>query len=115
MVENQTREEQIREVLNKVFVQAKRAGQDTVDLMGIPVDSIETIMEALIMKQKYETQWLDDMNNPLEPLKLLSALQSEIFKLQYRKEHKPKEINILDYTVIYALKDCLKRYSNKEK
>lgn len=48
-----------------------------------------------------------DIDNPLEPLKLQSALQSEIFKYEYRKEHKPQDINILDYTIIYALKHCL--------
>ena len=68
--------------------------------------------EALKKIEKYETQWIDDMNNPLEPLKLASALNSEICKLEYRKANKPKEINILDYTVIYALKDCLERYSS---
>lgn len=73
--------------------------------------TVEELREAMEMKQKYETQWIDDINNPLEPLKLSSALRSEIFKLEYRKANKPKEINILDYTVIYALKDCLERYS----
>ena len=48
-----------------------------------------------------------DIDNPLEPLKLQSALKSEIFKYEYRKEHKPQDINILDYTIIYALKHCL--------
>lgn len=74
-------------------------------------DILRIAMEDMKTMQKYETQWLDDLNNPLEPLKLQSALNSEIFKLKYRKEHKPNEINILDYTVIYALADCLKRYS----
>ena len=50
---------------------------------------------------------MDDISNPLEPLKLTSALESEIFKYNYRKEHKPKDINILDYTIMYALKHCL--------
>lgn len=58
-------------------------------------------------KDKMEMQYLDDMNNPLEPLKLKCALESEIFKYNYRKEHKPQEINTLDYTVMYALKHCL--------
>ena len=68
-------------------------------------------IEALKKLQDYETQWLDDLKNPLEPLKLSSALNSEIFKLKYRRDNKPKEINILDYTVIAALQDCLKRYA----
>ena len=75
------------------------------------VSEIETIINALEKVEKYEKQWIEDMNNPLEPLKLSSALNSELFKLEYRKENKPQDINILDYTVIYALKDCLDRYS----
>ena len=58
-------------------------------------------------KQRMEMQYLDDIDNPLEPLKLQSALQSEIFKFNYRKEHKPQDINIIDYTIMYALKHCL--------
>lgn len=64
-------------------------------------------LEALQERDRMEKMWLDDMDNPLEPIKLKSALDSELFKLNYRKEHKPKEINILDYTVIYALIHCL--------
>ena len=52
-------------------------------------------------------QYLDDIDNPLEPLKLQSAIQSEILKFNYRKEHKPQDINILDYTVMAELKYCL--------
>lgn len=74
--------------------------------------TLEQVRKAVEKQKKYETQWVDDMNNPLEPIKLLSALNSEILKLEYRKANKPKEISILDYTVIYALKDCLDRYSD---
>ena len=45
----------------------------------------------------------EDMNNPLESLKVEQALRSEQMKLEYRKKNKPNEINILDYTVIAAL------------
>lgn len=38
------------------------------------------------------------------------ALDSEIFKLKYRMENEPEEINMLDYTIIAALQDCLNRY-----
>ena len=57
--------------------------------------------------RKMETQFLDDIKNPLEPIKLSSALKSEIFKYEYRAEHDPQMISILDYTIIYALKHCL--------
>jgi hypothetical protein len=39
----------------------------------------------------------------LEPLKVGSALRSEILKFEYRQKNKPTEINILDYTVMAAL------------
>ena len=38
----------------------------------------DIVVKALEMQEKYETQWIDDMSNPLEPIKLQSALQSEI-------------------------------------
>jgi hypothetical protein len=43
------------------------------------------------------------MDNYLEPLKIEQALRSENMKLKYRKENNPKDINILDYTIIAAL------------
>ena len=39
----------------------------------------------------------------LELLKVEQALRSEKMKLEYRKNNKPSEISILDYTVIAAL------------
>ena len=68
---------------------------------------LEELKSLREYKEKMEMQYLDDIDNPLEPLKLQSALQSEIFKFNYRKEHRPQDINILDYTVMYALKHCL--------
>jgi hypothetical protein len=70
-------------------------------------ECLEELKELREYKQKMEMQYLDDINNPLEPLKLASALRSEIFKYDYRKKNKPDEINVLDYTVMYALKHCL--------
>ena len=70
-------------------------------------DWLEELKELRSYKEKMEIQYLDDISNPLEPLKLTKALESEIFKYNYRKEHKPQDINILDFTVIYALKHCL--------
>lgn len=58
-------------------------------------------------KERMEMQYLDDIDNPLEPLKLHSALESELFKYNYRKEHKPEAITVIDYTIMYALKYCL--------
>lgn len=69
--------------------------------------AIDTAIEALKKVQDYETQWADDLNNPLEPLKLSAALSCELLMLKKN----PKDISILDYTVIAALQDCLKRYA----
>lgn len=44
-----------------------------------------------------------DIHDILEPLKVQSALNSEMMKLNFRKEHAPKDVSILDYTIIAAL------------
>ncbi len=72
-------------------------------------DWLEELKELRAYKGRMEMQYLDDISNPLEPLKLQSALESEIFKYNYRKENKPKEINMLDFTVMAALKYCLEK------
>lgn len=48
--------------------------------------------------------YLKEMSDILEPLKVDSALSSEELKLNYRKQNNPKAISILDYTIIEALK-----------
>ena len=68
---------------------------------------LEELKELRGYKKKMKTQFLDDVENPLEPIKLSSALESEIFKYEYRTEHDPQKISPLDYTIIYALKHCL--------
>lgn len=68
---------------------------------------LEELKELREYKKKMKTQFLDDIENPLEPIKLSSALESEIFKYEYRTEHDPQKISPLDYTIIYALKHCL--------
>lgn len=74
---------------------------------GTPYDDI--VIQALQEKAERDKnmQWLGDMNNPLEPIKVQSALDSEIMKYNYRKEHKPKDISVLDITIIYALNKVL--------
>ena len=71
------------------------------------IGTIEEFKDLKEYKEKMEMQYLDDINNPLEPLRLSSALQSEIRKYEYRKEYKPQDISPLDYTIMYALKHCL--------
>ena len=50
-----------------------------------------------------------DIDNPLEPLKVYFALKSEVMKYEYRAEHEPQKINVLDYTIIKSLQDVLTR------
>lgn len=69
-------------------------------------DWLEELKELREYKKKMKAQFLDDIENPLEPIKLSSALESEIFKYEYRAEHDPQKISPLDYTIIYALKHC---------
>lgn len=54
-----------------------------------------------------------DVNDVLEPLKLQSALNSELLKLEFRKVNRPKDVSILDYTIIYALDKCLREAALK--
>lgn len=49
-----------------------------------------------------------EMGNILQPLKLQSALQSELMKYELRMEHDPKKISILDYTIMHGLAKLLK-------
>lgn len=68
---------------------------------------LEELKELRVYKEKIEMQYFDDIGNPLEPIKLKSALESEIMKYEFRKKNNPKQISILDYTIMYALKHCL--------
>lgn len=72
------------------------------------IGTVEEFREAVANKKKCEKQWHNDMENPLEPIKVYSALKSEILKLELRIKNRPKDISILDYTVIAALQKVLK-------
>ena len=72
------------------------------------IGTVEECRKAVENKKKYEKQWHNDMENPLEPIKVYSALKSEILKLELRIKNRPKDISILDYTVIAALQKVLK-------
>ena len=72
------------------------------------IGTVEECREAMANKKKCEKQWHNDMEDPLEPIKVYSALKSEILKLELRIKNRPKDISILDYTVIAALQKVLK-------
>lgn len=69
----------------------------------------EEFLEAMQTARACQAQYLDNMSDPLEPLKISSALKSELFKLKLRKAEKPEDISVLDYTVIAALKEALEK------
>lgn len=76
------------------------------------IENLEALaeeMEHFNRLKKHETQCLDKMGDPLEPLKISSALDSEVLKFEYRKKHDPKSISILDYTIIAALVEALEK------
>ena len=92
---------------NSFEAEAKKVAEQEAEKNKQLADWLEELKELREYKARMEMQYLDDIGNPLEPLKLQSALESEIFKYTYRKEHKPQDINILDYTIMAALKHCL--------
>lgn len=82
-----------------------------------PQEAIERVMNSEVDWEDYqrlkrhEKQYATEagIKDPLEPLKIKSALDSEIAKWEYRVKHDPKSINILDYTVMSALQEALER------
>ena len=96
--------------VTRVSNRVDKADDLTAIIARLEIDLEKLERENLGLRQqveKYGLQYLDDINNPLEPLKLKSALDSEIFKYNYRKEHRPKDASVLDITIMYALKHCL--------
>lgn len=78
------------------------------------IGTLEEVRDAVDTVRRYKTQYLDDMKNLLEPLKISSALKSEIMKLEFRKQSKPESISILDYTIIAALQKVLYEVCGEE-
>ena len=78
---------------------------------------MELARAALCEKRDRESaeQWLDDMNNPLEPIKVRAALDSEIMKYNFRREHCPQDVSVLDGTIIAALKLVLAAVKDRRK
>lgn len=69
----------------------------------------EECLDAMQTAKMCESQPSGKRGDPLEPLKITSALRSELFKMELREEHDKSSISILDYTVIAALQECLER------
>ncbi len=90
-------------------------------LMGAAAQLIENQKERIsqLEQGKYTIeqaeQWLNDMDNPLEPIKVASALNSELLKFEIRRKERPQDISILDWTVIACLKKELDTAAEKAK
>lgn len=52
-------------------------------------------------------QNLEEMGEVLEPIKVVSAFNSQLMVLDYRLNKEPKSVSILDYTILEALKKQL--------
>lgn len=110
--------ERLTEDAGKAFSPARYNLKSKNDAIISPYKTYELFFEITFMViQKlgaYEEigtpeECLDNINDPLEPLKISSALKSELLKLQFRKAEKPESISPLDYTVIAALKEALEK------
>lgn len=78
----------------------------------VRIDTYNTFdagLETMQTARACQAQYMDNINDPLEPLKISSALKSELLKLQFRKAENSDKISILDYTVIAALKEVLEK------
>lgn len=91
------------EVINNVNTGLRIEGKAVDELIRYrKLKSEQRIIELPMARQ--------DTNDALEPIKLKSALQSEIMKMDYRKQHAPETINRLDYTIIAALTKLLEGF-----
>lgn len=72
---------------------------------------IEEVETALNDYDRFTRQTLDNLSNPLEPLKVYSALKSEILKYEIRNAKDPKSVSPLDITIMFALKRVLEEVS----
>lgn len=90
---------------------ARLAAYEDTGLMPEDIIRIRAELEAALEKLQENKLLLEagemDMENPLERIKVQAALRSEMMKLKFRQEHDPKKISVLDYTIIYALKNVL--------
>lgn len=93
---------------DRVMQQAEYKASESI---GTP----EECLEAMQTARACQVQYLDNIKDPLEPLKISSALKSELLKLQLRKAKKPEDISVLDYTGIAALKEALEKRMTIEK
>ena len=102
---NPTTEEAIKYLEGMIFTQDFSPA--TLRAVAVNTMAIDALREQA--EREKLLQWLDDMDNPLEPIKIESALRSETMKLEFRKANRPKDVSILDYTIIAALAEALRQ------
>lgn len=73
----------------------------------------EECAEAMQTVKGCKAHYLANINNPLAPLMIIDALKREDLKLQFNQANGPENISALDYTVIAALKEALKKRVKK--
>lgn len=91
-------------IVSLVYAKSHREAIDRVKKSGVDWEDYQRL-------KRYEKQYGTEagIKDPLEPLKISSALNSEIMKFEYRSEHDPKSISVLDLTIISALQEALER------
>lgn len=101
VVKPETEETSDRERLIALIKEAQSIGYDT-----NPEIFADYLMEhgAGFSPIEKAEQWLNDMENPLEPVKVAAALQSECLKLAIRMQDNPESVSPLDYTIIACLR-----------
>lgn len=102
-----------KEIQSGCCVDLENGSDDlSVEMLNVkPFDLVRLAYGLVAMQtaRACQAQCLDNMSDPLEPLKISSALKSELLKLQFRKAEKPESISPLDYTIIAALKEALEK------
>lgn len=98
----------IDSILARIYHIKKYSDEPVLVLRG---DEVETVKRALETVSRYEKQTIEDMGNVFEPIKISSALNSELMKLEVRKQTNPKSISPLDYTIIACLHKVLEEVS----
>lgn len=76
-------------------------------------DGIAAVFEDALLNQIQEDKMIEAMSDinasddPLEPMKVFFALQSELMKYDLRKQKDPESISPLDITIMNVLADWL--------
>lgn len=73
------------------------------------IGTLEECAEAMRTARTCKAHYLNNINNRLAPIMIIDALRREDLKLQLRQAKDPETISALDFTVIAALEEALKK------